>query len=296
MRHGGVTSPPNPSTRRAAGRVSWRGRTVLWYVLRFLVVLPFVLPIWWVITLALQPTGQPFTGIAAPIPWPPSAANLERVFTVVDFARFLANSLVVVAVTVPATILVASWAGFALAQLPGRWRNRVIVLSIAVAMLPLTAIWLPRFILVRELGLIDSLWALTLDSLIATSPFNVLIFLWSFAGIPAGVYEAARLDGASAVRVWGGIAMPLIRPAIVAVAVLTFAHHWSSFIEPTLYLRSTSNLTVTLGLTMLRQLDRADWPVLMAGILVTMLPVILVFLLCHRAFLRELRGAGRLGR
>ncbi|MDQ3782821.1 MAG: carbohydrate ABC transporter permease, partial [Actinomycetota bacterium] len=148
---------------------------MLRYLLRLLVVVPFVLPVWWVIALAFQDTGQPFAGELALIPWPPSAANLERVFEVVDFARFLANSLFVVAVTVPATILVASWAGFALAQLPGRWRVRVIVVAIAVAMLPLTAIWLPRFMLVRELGLIDSLWALTLDSLIATSPFNVLI-------------------------------------------------------------------------------------------------------------------------
>jgi multiple sugar transport system permease protein len=266
------------------------------YLLRLLVALPFVLPVVWVVALAFQTPGQPFAGALTPVSWPPSTASIERIFTVVDFGRFLANSLFVVVVTVPATILVASWAGFALAQLPRRWRTRVVVVAIAVAMLPLTAIWLPRFILVKELGLIDSLWSLTLDALIATSPFNVLIFLWSFAGIPAGVYEAARLDGASAFRIWGGIAMPLIRPAIVAVGVLTFAHHWSSFIEPTLYIRSTSNMTVTLGLKMLQQLDRGDWPVLMAGILIAMLPVIVIFLCCHRAFLRELRGAGWLGR
>jgi multiple sugar transport system permease protein len=266
------------------------------YLLRVLVALPFVLPIVWVIALAFQSPGRPFAGTLAPFAWPPTTASIERVFTIVDFGRFLANSLFVVAVTVPATILVASWAGFALAQLPARWRTRIIVVAVAVAMLPLTAIWLPRFILIKELGLIDSLWSLTLDALIATSPFNVLIFLWSFAKIPAGIYEAARLDGASALRIWGGIAMPLIRPTIVAVGVLSFAHHWSSFIEPTLYLRSTENMTVTLGLKMLQQLDRGDWPVLMAGILLATLPVIAGFLLCHRAFLRELRGAGWLGR
>ncbi|MBA2520204.1 MAG: carbohydrate ABC transporter permease [Chloroflexia bacterium] len=266
------------------------------YVLYCLVALPFVLPVWWVIALALRPTGQPLGGDLLPVPWPPATENLGRVFEVVDFARFLANSAFVVAVTVPVTILVASWAGFALAQLPGRWRTRIVVLAIAVAMLPLTAIWLPRFILIRELGLIDNLWALTLDALIATSPFNVLIFLWSFARIPDGIYEAARLDGASAFRIWGGIAMPLARPTIIAVAVLTFAHHWSSFIEPALYLRSTANMTVTLGLTMLQQLDRGDWPVLMAGILIAIGPVVLAFLLSHRAFLHDVRDAGWIGR
>jgi multiple sugar transport system permease protein len=260
------------------------------------VVLPFVLPVWWVVALAFQPTGRPLPSALAPVPWPLAIENVGRVFEVVDFARFLANSTFVVAVTVPATILVASWAGFALAQLQDRWRTRIVVVAIAVAMLPLTAIWLPRFLLIRQLGLIDSLWALTLDALVATSPFYVLFFLWSFARVPAGIYEAARLDGASAFRIWGGIALPLVRPTVVAVGVLTFAHHWSSFLEPALYIRSTANMTVTLGLTMLQQVDRSDWPLLMAGILVAIGPVAAVFLLCHRAFLREFRGAGRLGR
>ena len=266
------------------------------YLVRLLLVLPFVLPVWWVIALALQAPGQPLAAGWVTFPWPVSTASLERVFEVVPFGRFLANSVFVVAVSVPATILVASWAGFALAQLPGRWRVRIVIVAILVAMLPLTAIWLPRFMLVRQLGLIDNLWSLTLDSLIATSPFNALIFLWSFARIPTGIYEAARLDGASAFRIWATIAMPLIRPAVVAVAVLTFAHHWSSFIEPTLYIRSTSNMTVTLGLNMLQQFGRGDWTVLMAGILVAIVPVIIVFLLSHRAFLQEFRGAGWLGR
>jgi multiple sugar transport system permease protein len=156
-------------------------------------------------------------------------------------------------------------------------------------MIPLTALWLPRFILVKEAGLIDSRAALVVPALFGTSPFFVLLFLWTFLRVPASIFEAAQLDGAGAFRVWAGIAFPLARPAVVAVGVLAFVRYWSNFVDPLLYIQSTAKMTLPLGLQALLQLDRTNWPLLMAASLMVTAPVIVVFALAQRAFFPDVR-------
>jgi multiple sugar transport system permease protein len=126
-----------------------------------------------------------------------------------------------------------------------------------------------------------------------TSPFYVLLFAWTFLRIPREIYEAARLDGAAPWRIWREIALPLGRPAIVAVAVLSAVHHWNSFVEPLLLIRTDTNNTASLGLRVLYALDRTNWPLIMAGAIVVVVPVLLVFLLAQRAFLQDGRGLDR---
>jgi multiple sugar transport system permease protein len=165
-------------------------------------------------------------------------------------------------------------------------------LSILCLMVPLTAIWLPRFILFKEAGLINRQVALAVPALMGTSPLYVLLFTWAFMRVPREVYEAARLDGAGPYRVWAEIALPLARPATVAVAVLAFVHYWNSFVEPLLLIRTTDKMTASLGLRVLYSLDRTNWPLMMAGAVVVLAPVVVVFLLAQRAFQQDVRGRG----
>jgi multiple sugar transport system permease protein len=208
--------------------------------------------------------------------------------------RYATNSLFVISLAVPITIVVASWAGFAISQLSPPWRWRLAALSVLCLMVPLTAIWLPRFILFKEAGLIDRRIALVVPALMGTSPFYVLLFAWTFLRVPREIYEAARLDGATPWRVWRGIALPLGRPAIVAVAVLSAVHYWNSFVEPLLLIRTDANNTVSLGLRVLYSLDRTNWPLIMTGAIVVLAPVLLVFVLAQHAFLQDARGLDRL--
>ncbi len=157
-------------------------------------------------------------------------------------------------------------------------------------MVPLTAIWLPRFILFKEAGLIDRRTALVVPALMGTSPFYVLLFAWTFLRVPREIYEAARLDGATPWRIWKEIALPLGRPAIVAVAVLSAVHYWNSIIEPLLLIRTDEKNTAALGLRVLYALDRANWPLIMTGAMVVLAPVLLVFVVAQRAFLQDARG------
>jgi multiple sugar transport system permease protein len=264
-------------------------------VLAPVVALLFLLPLLWALSASLHEPGVTARRMIAGIPSPVAWGNYREVFRVVDLLRYAANSLFVIALAVPITIVVASWAGFAVSQLPQRWRWRFIALSVLCLMVPLTAIWLPRFILFKEAGLIDRRIALVVPALMGTSPFYVLLFAWTFLRIPQEIYEAARLDGATPWRIWQEIALPLARPAIVAVAVLSAIHYWNSVIEPLLLIRTDANNTASLGLRVLYSLDRTNWPLIMTGAIVVIAPVLLVFVVAQRAFLQDPRGHDRLG-
>ncbi|MGH2617712.1 MAG: carbohydrate ABC transporter permease [Thermomicrobiales bacterium] len=259
------------------------------------VALLFLLPLIWALSASLREIGAPIPRTIEWIPSPVAWDNYRMIFAVVDLRRFALNSLFVAALAVPVTIVVASMAGFAIAHVSQPWRLRLTALSILCLMVPLTAIWLPRFILFKEAGLINQQIALVVPALMGTSPLYVLLFAWTFMRVPREVYEAARLDGAGPYRVWAQIALPLARPAIVAVAVLSFVHHWNSFVEPLLLIRTTDKMTASLGLRVLYSLDRTNWPLMMTGAVLVMAPVIIVFVFAQRAFQQDVRGRGILG-
>jgi multiple sugar transport system permease protein len=209
------------------------------------------------------------------------------VFDLLPFGRYLVNSLAVVALAIPLTLVTASMAGFAMAQLEQRTRMRLVVLSVALILVPVTALWLTRFLLFRWVGLTDSLLALVVPALMGSSPLFVLLFYWTFRRVPVELFELAHLEGAGALTVWRRIGLPLAAPTGVAVAILTFLLYWSDFINPLLYLRSPELYTLPLGLRQLQQLDRSDWPLLMAGSVLLVVPVIVFFLVIQRRFLGE---------
>ena len=223
------------------------------------------------------------------MPDPIRLDNYASVFELLPFGRYLLNSLAVVALAVPLTIVTASMAGFAMAQLERRTGIRLVVLSVALLLVPVTALWLTRFLLFRWVGLVDTLLALVVPALMGSSPLFVLLFYWTFRRIPFELYELARLEGAGPLIVWRRVGLPLARPTVVAVAILTFLLYWSDFINPLLYLRSPELYTLPLGLRQLQQLDRSDWPLLMAGSVILVVPVVLFFLVVQRRFLGEER-------
>ena len=271
-----------------------RSRRLPWRPVAAIVV--GVLAVWplvWMISTSLRDPGRPLTRRLELVPDPIAWTNYREVFDLVDLWRFAANSAFVVAVAVPLTVLVASWAGFAMAQLPPTWRVRLIVLSLAVEIVPQTAIWVPRFVLFKQVGLIDTPWALIAPALMGTSPFFSLFFLWAFLRIPREVFEAARLDGAGPLRTWAGIGMPLARPTATAVAMLAFLHFWSNYVDPLLFIQTTEKQTLPFALRMLYQLASSDWPLLLAAATMVTGPVVLVFLLGHRFFLGELGRSAR---
>jgi multiple sugar transport system permease protein len=202
----------------------------------------------------------------------------------------------VAALFVPLSVLVASWAGFALVLLGSRLRTAILAASLLALMVPLTALLVPRFALYRSLGLVDTFVPLVAPALVGTSPIYVLVFYVAFRRLPRELYDACRLEAMSPFQIWRRIALPLVRPVAVAVGLLAFVLSWGNFLDPLVYLHDRDLFTLPLALRSLAQLDPTNYPLLLAGASIATAPVLAVFLVAQRWFLHEYRGAGWLGR
>jgi multiple sugar transport system permease protein len=128
-----------------------------------------------------------------------------------------------------------------------------------------------------------------------TSPFYVLLYYWGFKRVPPSLFEAARLEGLGPMAIWRRVAMPLVRPVTVAVAVLAFVVTWGNFLDPLIFLVDQEKFTLPLGLRALASLDRTNFPLLLAGSVAATLPVIVAFLIVQRFFLQEFRAPNWVG-
>jgi multiple sugar transport system permease protein len=273
-----------------------RRRVWLRHLAALTIAVAFVLPLYFMLSGSLRQAGLPPPRTPELIPSPLAWSNYERAFELVDLPRYTLNSLLVCAIAVPLTVLFASWTGFAMARLPRRWATALVALSLIALMVPATALLVPRFVLFRWLGLIDTYVPLIAPVLIGTSPFYVLLFYWAFRSLPAELFEASRLEGLSPIQTWRRVGMPLVRPVTIAVGVLAFVFTWSNFLDPLIYLFDEDKFTLPLGLRLLAEVDRTNFPLFLAGAVTATAPVVLAFLYVQRYFLQEYRAAGWLGR
>ncbi|MDQ3645441.1 MAG: carbohydrate ABC transporter permease [Actinomycetota bacterium] len=246
----------------------------------------FLLPLFFMVAGSLRQPGlippHGFEWLPQPVTW----ANYKLVFSFAPLGVHILNSLFVVVVAVPLTLVVASLAGFAIATAGEARQRLLVVISLVALMVPVTALWVPRFVMFKWVGLTDNLLALVTPALMGTSPFYVLLFALAYHRIPRSLYEAARLEGLSEWSVWRTVALPLGRPAMFAVAVLAFVFHWSNLIDPLLYLSSADRMTLPLGLRALQSFDVTNQPIFLAGAVIASIPAIAAFLLVQRAFFR----------
>lgn len=273
-----------------------RLRRALYYALSGALALLFLTPLVWMFSASLRQPGLPPPRVMEWLPSPLAWGNYRRIFEIIPLGSYLLNSCLVAGMAIPLTLLSASLAGFGMAQLGARTRSWLLRLTVGLLMLPITALWLTRYLLFSWLGLTDSHLALIAPALMGTSPLFILLFYWAFRRIPAEVFESARLDGAGAFSVWWQIALPQARPAALVVSILTFMTYWNDFINPLLYLKSQRLYTLAVGLQQLQQLDSTNWPILMAASTVMLLPSLLLFAVLQPFFLSEKRLAGLFGR
>jgi multiple sugar transport system permease protein len=284
-----VASRPAPRRARRTG-------TIVRYTAAAGIALLFMLPLAWMLTTSLRPVGlPPPTGFE----WlPPRLAldNYQQIFQVIELGRFLRNSLLVMAAAVPLTLLTASLGGFAVSQMPDRVQGVLVGLAVAALLVPKMALWVTLFLVYKTLGLLNTPLVLIAPAVMGTSPLFVLMFVWAFRRVPRELYEQARLDGAGAWRVWWAVGLPLVRPVALAVIILSTEFYWGDFISPLLYVSDQAYYTLPVGVQLLQQMDKTNWPLLMAGAVILTLPVLLTFIVAQRFFFQEERGRGWLGR
>ena len=259
--------------------------TLLYHLLALTITAAFLFPLLGMFAASLRPAGLPPSRGLDLFASPLTFDNYARIFDILPFARYIVNSLFVTISGVLLTLVTASWAGFGMSLLGRKARLRLLIVSMFLQIIPFTAVWLSRFLLFARLGITNSHIALIAPALMGTSPIFILLFYWTLRRADRYIFESAELDGASIFQIWWKIAIPLARPALIAVGMLAFLFYWNDFINPLLYLRSQTLYTLPVGLLQLQEMDKTNWSLLMSASVVTTLPALIVFSLLQRSLL-----------
>jgi multiple sugar transport system permease protein len=220
-------------------------------------------------------------------------ANYREVWEAGLFGRYLWNSAFTAAAVVAGNVVFAAMAGYALARGRFRLRGPLFAATLVTLMVPRQMSMIPLYLLVARMGWIDTYAALIVPFLV--DAFNVFLMRQAFLTLPAELEEAARVDGASELRIFTTILLPLVKPTLAVLAINTFLGNWNSFLYPLVLTNSDAMRTLPVGLALISQGEHSvDWGHLMAGSSIAALPVILVFLVFQRQILRGvMAGAGR---
>jgi multiple sugar transport system permease protein len=216
--------------------------------------------------------------------------NYVQAWTDSPFGRWLVNSTIVSTTCVVSNIVLCSLAGYAFARLrfPGR---RIVFLAIlATLMVPFQVVMIPTLLIVKHLGLVDTLPALIVPNLV--TPFGIYLLRQFFLSLPIELEEAALIDGAGRLRILRSVLLPLMGPPLSTLAVLTFLSVWNDFLWPLVVTSSPNTMTVQLGLSTFQSAHFTNWPVLMAGTLLSQLPVLLLFVIGQRFFVSSIATTG----
>jgi multiple sugar transport system permease protein len=206
-----------------------------------------------------------------------------------EFPRWFLNSLIVSGAIVISQVILCSMAGYAFARMRFFGRRLALALVIATTLIPFQLTVIPTFLIFHELHLINTLGALIVPQL--ASALGVYLMTSFFQSFPKELEEAARIDGCSRWGVFFRIVLPVARPAISALAVITFIYAWNDLFWPLVAISSKENYTVQVGLTTFQGSHQANWPQIMAGTVLTTVPVLAVFLIGQRRFVQALSGA-----
>jgi len=218
-------------------------------------------------------------------------SNYREVFAVMPFGRMFFNSVLYAGCVSVGQVFFCSLAGYAFARLRFRGRDTLFVLYLATLMVPLTVTVIPQFILMRVIGLTDTPWAMIVPGFFG-SAFGTYLMRQFFRTLPAELEEAAILDGCSPWQIYWRILLPHAKPAVMVLAVLTWVNVWNDFLWPLLMIQRTSIATLTLGLVTMQGQYGGKWPVLMAASILILLPLVLVYAVAQRAFIRGIAVTG----
>ena len=236
---------------------------------------------------SLRPVGIPPPRSVELIPPSWAFGNYAEVFHTVPMARYLRNSLLVAAVAVPLSVVVASWAGFAIARLPRSAGAFLVALCVVVLMIPATALFVGRVTVFRWLGLTDTLIPLMAPALLGMSPLFVVFFAWSFRRLPEPLFDLAREAGCGPLAQWWRVGVPLTRATAGTVAALAFLVSWGNFLDPLIYVYDERWFTLPIGIRSLATLPATDQPLMLAGAAIAVAPVVAVFAVIQRRFLSD---------
>lgn len=266
-------------------RIGWSG--VAMRVVLVFAVLQAIVPLIWMTFGSLKSYEEYYSNIwGLPQAW--QFSNYSNAWDEAEVGSYLGNSLVIVAIGLVVLLLTSILAGYALARVTFRGRELLFGLVLATMMIPPDILTIPLFIILRDLKLLGHSWTLSL--IYAAGGFGLSTFLMRgyFMAVPATLEEAAAIDGCGTLRTIWSVVIPLVRPGVLTVAILQGMSMWNDLYLALVFLRRPEDATVPLGLLNFFQKFSIDWPQLLAALVITTIPVVIIFLVAQRAFVRGL--------
>jgi multiple sugar transport system permease protein len=249
-----------------------------------------VLPLVWMLVTSVESLDQtrhfPPTLIPTAFHWD----NYRDAWNQAPFGRFFVNSVIVTGTAVLSNLILCSLAGYAFARLRFLGRELLFVALLATLMVPFQVIMIPTFLIVQHLGLVDSLGGLIAPNLV--TPFGIFLLRQFFRTLPVDLEEAARIDGSTRLGVLVRVVLPLSLPALATLGIVTFLWTWNDFLWPLIVITSTDQSTVQLGLASFQGAHVTKWNLLMAGNVMALAPMLIVFIGAQRWFVRSLATTG----
>ncbi|MDP9317160.1 MAG: carbohydrate ABC transporter permease [Chloroflexota bacterium] len=271
-------------------------RRTIQYAVMILVSTVFMLPIYWLFTSSLKTQGQVFAIPPVWFPNPPQWGNYPEAIHRAPLLLWLRNTAFITGLAIIGNLISSSLVAFSFARLRFPGKNFLFILLLSTMMLPEVVTLIPRFILFRQLGWIDTFLPMVVPPFLGGGAYNIFLVRQFYMTIPRDFDEAARLDGASNFMIWWRIMLPLSVPVLIAITIFSFVYHWNDFLHPLIYLFSEDKKTLALGLRAFINPTDASWHITMAASMFIVAPIMVLFFIGQRYFIRGIVMSGIAGR
>jgi len=264
------------------------------YLILLLITAAMLVPFLWMLSASIKSDREVF--LMDPfvfIPENPRWDNYVKIWTKIPMLRFVGNTVFLTIVVTILQLLTSSFAAYSFAKLDFKHKNKLFLAYIATIAMPWQVYMVPQFIMMRSMGLNDKLLAMI--CLQAFSAFGVFLMKQFYEGIPSELCEAARIDGMSEYKIYMKIMLPLSKPALSTLTIFTFVNTWNDYLGPLIYLKTETKKTIQLGLKMFIGQYSSEYGLIMAGSVLSLIPVIIVFLCLQKYFVEGVASTGLKG-
>lgn len=261
------------------------------YIILLLLAAVMIIPFLWMLSASIKSDREVFQ--MNPFRWIPDIpkwSNYKDIWTRIPLLKFVENTVFLTLVVTLFQLLTSSFAAYSFAKLNFKHKKGLFLAYIATIAMPWQVYMVPQFLMMRKFGLNDKLTAII--CLQAFSAFGVFLMKQFYEGIPDDLCEAARIDGMSEYRIYASIMLPLSKPALSTLTIFTFVNTWNDYLGPLIYLKSPAKKTIQLGLKLFISQYSSDYGLIMAGSVVSLIPVIIVFLFLQKYFVEGVAATG----
>lgn len=264
---------------------------IILYTILLIMTVVMIIPFLWMLSSSLKLDTEVF--VMNPYVWIPEQPrwqNFVDIWTKVPFFKYVMNTVYLTIVVTTLQIITSSFAAYAFAKLDFRHRDKLFFSYIATIAVPWQVYMVPQFLMMRSFGLNDRLLAIV--CLQAFSAFGVFLMRQFYMGVPDSLCEAARIDGMSEYGIYAKIMLPLSKPAIATLTIFTFVSTWNDYLGPLIYLKTQEKKTIQLGLKMFISQYSSEYGLIMAGSVISLIPVLVVFLCLQKYFVEGIQSTG----